>query len=161
MKNMKIIIGVGALCLTAGAFAFMQNHLGGERGLMHRGPELRGWHHGGTATSGEAASMARHFAEGFAKVVAFDTNKDGELNAGERQALVKGIGEGKVQFQGNHQPPRSVTQSTEGFANHVADMYVRLASYDSNADGAIDSAEEAALSTAIGSGELELPGSRR
>src|SRR5690349_17091464 len=101
MKNTKKIIVAGALCLTAGAFAFVQNHLTG-RGLSEHGGHLRAWHHSEPGNSGGATAVARHLAEGLSKVVEFDINKDRQLDEAERGALARAIAEGRLRFAADH-----------------------------------------------------------
>lgn len=105
----------------------------------------------------DPAALVEHLSKFFPSIAAFDTNKDGKLDATEQQALAKAIADGKLELPA-HTPPHGEKPSPEMMANHIADMYARVAAYDKNHDGQLDAAEQAALKAAIEKGEFVLHG---
>jgi hypothetical protein len=102
-----------------------------------------------------------HLTEAFAKVAPFDVNKDGQLDAAEKEGLAKAIADGTVQAPAHRTPPAGVTPSAEQILNRIARMYALVAPYDANHDGALSEPEQAALKAAIEKGELPRPGGPR
>ncbi len=102
-----------------------------------------------------------HLTEAFAKVAPFDTNKDGQLDATELEALAEAIADGTVQAPAHRTPPAGITPSAEMILNRIAGMYGLVAPYDADHDGALSEAEQSALKAAIEKGELPRPGGPR
>ena len=136
MKHIKTLAMGSVLGLAIGGFAIAQGH----RGAMQH-------HHG------DAASAAKHLSEAFAKFAPFDANKDGQLDATEKEAVAKAIADGSLKIPA-HTPPKGVKPSAERLLDHTASVYAYLASQDTNHDGALDAKERAALKSAIEKGEL-------
>ena len=143
MKNNKtLVVGVAVLGLAICGFAIAGSHHGARN-------------HGASHRPKDAAFAVQHLTEAFARFAPLDVNKDGQLDAVERKSLAKAIAEGTVQLPA-HIQPNGVTVGVE-MINHIADMYARFAAYDANHDGAFDVAEQAALKSAIETGELTCP----
>jgi hypothetical protein len=98
-----------------------------------------------------------HLSKFFPSIAAFDTNKDGKLDATEKQALAKAIADGKLELPA-HTPPHGEKPTPEMMVNHIVDMYGHVAVYDKNHDGQLDTTEQAALKAAIEKGEFSLHG---
>ena len=139
MKTIVVIAVVTLLSLVIGGFAIAESH-GGFQGH-------------GTPHGKDTDSMVKHLTEAFARVVPFDADKDGQLDATEKESLAKAIVDGTVQLPA-HTPPDGVKPSAEAMLNHIADMYAFLARIDANHDGALDATEQAALKSAVEKGEL-------
>ena len=144
MKNIKTIGIVSVLGLAICGFTFAQSRHGGLRG------------HSASHHFKDAASAVEHLTENFPKFAAFDADKDGQLDATERESLAKAIAEGTLQLPA-HTPPDGVTPGAGMMLNHIADMYAQFAAYDANHDGTLDATEQAALKNAIEKGELHGP----
>jgi hypothetical protein len=140
MKHIKRIVVVVALALAVGGFAVAQVQHGGAFGHS-------AGHHG------DPASAVKHIAEVFPKFAAFDTNKDGKIDTTEKEALAKAIVDGTLQLPA-HTPPHGVKPTAEMMLNHIAEMYAHVAPFDANHDGELDASEQAALKSAIESGEF-------
>ena len=97
--------------------------------------------------------MVEHLSEVFPQVAAFDVNKDGKLDAAEKEALGKAMADGKLQFAA-HTPPEGEKPNPEMMLNHIAEMYAQVSTYDVNKDGKLDATEQAALKRAIEKGEF-------
>jgi hypothetical protein len=136
MKHFKTIAWVSVLSLGVGGFALAQGH----RAIMQH-------------IHGDPASMVKHLAEAFPKIVPFDANKNGQLDAGEKEAVTRAIADGKLEIP-SHGPVNGVKPDAEKFVNHIAKVYAFLASRDANHDGALDATEQAAIKSAIENGEL-------
>jgi hypothetical protein len=136
MKNIKTLAVVSVLGLALGGFALAQGHRA-----------LRQHHHG------DPASAAKHFAEAFPKFTPFDANKDGQLDATEKEAVAKAITDGTLKIP-DHTPPSGVKPTAEKLLNHIAKVYAFVASHDANHDGELDATEQAASKSAIEKGEL-------
>ena len=134
MKNIKRIVVVTLLVLVAGGLAIAQAHRGA-------------WHHA------DPASMVQHFSQFFPRIAAFDINKDGKLDATEREALARAITDGTLQLPA-HTPPNGIKPTTEMMVEHIAELYAGVWNYDANHDGELDATEQAALKSAIEKGEL-------
>jgi hypothetical protein len=141
MKHIKRIAVVTVLGLAISSFALAQSH--------HDAPG-----HNAADHHKDAASAANHLSEAYAKFAPFDANKDGKLDATEKEAIAKAMTDGKLEIP-NHIPPNGVKPSAEKLLEHIADVYVFLASKDANHDGALDAKEQAAVEAAIENGELE------
>jgi hypothetical protein len=141
MKNIKTLAVVGVLGLAVCGFAIAQSRHGGAPG------------HGAVQHGTDAASAVQHLTEVFAKFAAFDVNKDGQLDATEKQSLAKALADGTLQLPA-HTPPNGVKPSAEMMLNHIGEMYAKFAPYDANHDGAFDATEQAALKSAFDKGEL-------
>ena len=141
MKNIKRLLVVAVLGLGVCGLTIAQVHRSGAMG--HDMPPLHG----------DAAAIAKHFAEVFPQIAAFDRNKDGKLDESEREALGKAIADGTLQFPG-HTPPHGAKPSPEAMLNHIAEMYGRVALYDANHDNQLDESEQAAIRGAIEQGEF-------
>src|SRR5215472_12648996 len=115
MKNIKRIVMVTVLILAVGGLAIAGVHHGA-------------WHHA------DPASMVEHFSQFFPKIAAFDTNKDGKLDATEREALAKAIADGTLQLPA-HRPPNGAKPTTEMMVEHIAEVYAGVWIYDANHDG--------------------------
>ena len=125
-------------------FAIAQGHRAGARGhsaMQHRM---------------DVDSVVEHLAEVFPRFAVFDANKDGQLDANERESLAKAMADGTVQLPA-HTPPNGVEPSSERMISHIGEMYARIARYDANHDGALDATEQAAIKKAIQNGELVWP----
>jgi len=105
----------------------------------------------------DPAALVEHLSKFFPSIAAFDTNKDGKLDATEKQALAKAMADGKLELPA-HTPPHGEKPGSEMMVNHIVDMYARVAVYDKNHDGQLDAAEQAALKAAIEKGEFSPHG---
>ena len=141
MKNIKTLalLAVGGLAVCG--FAIAQVHNGDA------------WDHGAMQHHADPASVVKHLAAAFPKFAPFDVNKDGKLDATEKESIAKAIADGTLEIPA-HTPPNGVKPSAEMMLNHIADVYAFLASKDVNHDGALDEAEQAAIKSAIERGEL-------
>jgi EF hand len=144
MKNMKSLAAAVALGLTTCALSQAQ--------IQYRDPSQQGDPHHGA----DASSMTKHIAEVFAKVSAFDANKDGQLDATEKASLAKAIADGTLQLPA-HSGPNGEKPAPEAIVDHIAEVYPQVAKLDVNHDGALDETEQAALKKAIEAGELMHP----
>ena len=108
----------------------------------------------------DPAAAVAHLTAEYSKVSAFDLNHDGQLDPAEQGKLAAAITAGTVSFgpPEGRTPPAGATPPAEEIVHHVADLYSAIAPYDTNADGTLSTAEQAALKTAIESGKLPLPG---
>jgi hypothetical protein len=140
MKQMKRIAVVAVLGLAICGFAFAQS--------QH---DAQG--HGAADHHKDAASATKHLTEAYAKIASFDANKDGKLDATEKESIAKTIADGKLEIP-DHTPPNGVKPSADKLLNHIAGVYAFLASKDANHDGTLDAKEQAAFKTAIENGEL-------
>jgi hypothetical protein len=140
MKSKTLTI-IGALGLAICGFAIAQVHRGGDSldslGQLHRNP----------------GAAVEHLSKFFPIIASFDANKDGELDAKEKEALAKAITDGTVQIPA-HTPPHGVKPSPEMMVNHISEMYAYVAVFDVNHDGQLDAKEQAALKSAIEAGEF-------
>lgn len=137
MKYVKILAGAALLGLAAGGYAV-----------------VRSIHHGFNP------GMMEHLSATYEKFAAFDQNKDGQLDAAEKDSLAKAIADGSLVLP-PHTPPEGMFPTEEERLNHMARMYGRFAAYDLNHDGVLDSSEQSGISRALESGELSLPGANR
>jgi hypothetical protein len=142
MKKMKTLAVVGALGLMVCGIAIGQVHPGG--GTLN---------HGAAEHKGDAASIVEHLAQFFPRIAAFDVNKDGKLDEGERAALAKAVADGKVELP-VHAGPQGEKSNADEMVAHVAEMYAYVARYDTNHDGELDETEKAAIIKAIENGEF-------
>ena len=140
MKNIKILALAGVLGLVVCGIALAQVHRGGT--LNH----ALAYHHG------DAASVVEHLAGVFPKVAAFDTNKDGQLDETEKEALGKALADGSLELPVH--PKEGETPTAEMMLSHVAEMYGYVARYDANHDGVLDETEQASIKRAIKNGEF-------
>jgi len=139
MKIVKTLAVVAVVGIALGGLAVAQIHRGGGgHGSMH---------------GMDSAAATQHLTEGFAKVVPFDVNKDGKLDAMEKESLGKAIADGTVQLPA-HTPPNGIMPGSEAMLDNIAAMYAFLVRLDGNHDGALDTAEQAALKSAIEKGDL-------
>jgi hypothetical protein len=136
MKHIKTLAVVSVLGLAIGGFALAQGH----RALMQH-------HHG------DPASATKHLAAAFPMFKPFDANKNGQLDATEKEAVAKALADGTLKIP-DHTPPNGTKPNAEKLLNHIAKVYAFLASQDANHDGALDAAEQAAINSAIEKGEL-------
>ena len=136
MKNIKGLIIGTILGVAVCGLAIAQVH---RTGAMD---------HSMAQYHGDAASLAKHLTEVFPQIAAFDTNKDGQLDEAEKEALGKAIADGTLQLPA-HTPPHGVKPTAEMMLNHIAEMYARVAPYDANHDGQLEESEQAALKSAI------------
>src|SRR5262245_23009453 len=97
------------------------------------------------------ASMVGHLSKVFGQFAVFDLNKDGKLDAAEKEALGKAIEDGSLTLP-PPTPRKEMFPSEEERLNHFAEMYGRFAVYDANHDGELDSTEQSAVQTAIENG---------
>src|ERR1700690_562496 len=114
MKNIKTlaVVAVGGLAICG--FAIAQGHRAGALGhsaMQHRM---------------DVDSVVEHLAEVFPRFAAFDANKDGQLDANERESLAKAVADGTVQLPA-YMPPNEVEPSSERMISHIAEMYARFA----------------------------------
>jgi hypothetical protein len=144
MKNIKTLAVVAVLGLAICGFAIAQSLHGGAEG------------HAAMQHHADPAMAAEHVSEVFAEFALFDANKDGQLDATEKESLAKAMADGTLQLPA-HTPPNGVTSGTEMMLNHVGEMYAQFAPYDANHDGALDATEQAAIKSAIEKGELACP----
>lgn len=145
MKNIKKLVIVTVLALAVCGLAFAQVH---RTGALNHNMALN---------HGDAASVVQHLAEIFPQIATFDANKDGKLDATEKEALGKAIADGTVQFPAHTAPP-GLKPTGEMMLNHIAEMYAYVARYDSNQDGELDETEQAAIKSAIEKGKFALHG---
>ena len=101
--------------------------------------------------------MVGHISKVFRQFAAFDLDKDGKLDAGEKEALAKAIEDGSLTLPAQA-PSKEMFPSDEQRLDHFAEMYAKFAVYDANHDGDLDSTEQDALRTAIENGELAFAG---
>jgi hypothetical protein len=144
MKNIYTLAIATALGLAISGFAIAQSH------------ESSAHDQGGTEHHADPAAMAKHFAEFFPKIASFDVNKDGQLDAAEKESLAKALADGTLELPA-HKPPHGDKASAEVMLNHIAEMYTQVAKYDANHDGILDATEQDAIKSAIEKGELTLP----
>jgi uncharacterized membrane protein YebE (DUF533 family) len=145
MKHIKTLAVVGVLGLAVGGgLAIAQVHRSGA------------WGHSAMQHHADPASIVEHLTEFFPKIAAFDANKDGQLDATERESLAQAIVDGTLQLPA-HAPPKGVNPSAEMMVAHIGEMYAQFAKYDANHDGTLDETEQAAIKTAIEKGELVFP----
>jgi hypothetical protein len=141
MNRIKILTMSGALGLAICGFAIAQVH------------DSHPSSNGAAQEHLDPAAVVEHLSKFFPSIASFDTNKDGKLDETEKQALAKAIADGTLQLPA-HTPPNGVKPSPEKMVNHIVDMYARVAIYDTNHDGQLDAAEQAALKAAIEKGEF-------
>jgi hypothetical protein len=144
MKNIYTLAIVTALGLAVTGFAIAQSH------------DASAHDHGATDKHADPAAVVKHLAEFFPKFASFDLNKDGKLDASEKDSIAKAIADGRLELPA-HTPPHGDKASAEMMLTHIADMYAQVAKYDANHDGALDASELLALKSAIEKGELTLP----
>jgi hypothetical protein len=142
IKNMKTLVVASALALVVCGNAIGQVHPSG--GTLN---------HGAAEHKGDAASIVEHLAQFFPRIAAFDVNKDGKLDEGEKAALAKAVADGKVELP-VHSGPQGEKPSADVLLAHVAEMYAYVARYDTNHDGELDETEKAAIIKAIENGEF-------
>lgn len=123
------------LGLTIGGYAIVQNF------------------HGTRMHGRDAGSMVGHISKVFGEFAAFDLNKDGQLEGGEKDSLAKAIENGSLILPA-HTQSKDAFSSEEGRLNHMVEMFARFAVYDANHDGSLDSNEQAAVRKAMENGEL-------
>jgi hypothetical protein len=85
------------------------------------------------------------------------------LDPTEKESLAQAIADGSLILP-PHAPGKEMFPNEGQRLDHFAEMYARLAVYDANHDGELDSGEEAAVRQAIENGELVFPrrkGARR
>ncbi|MBM3840854.1 MAG: hypothetical protein FJ398_23445 [Verrucomicrobia bacterium] len=158
MKNITTLAMAAVLGLALCSSANAQGRPGGARGQRPGNIQPPA---GAPQHPTDAAPAVGHLTEAYAKVAPFDANKDGQLDATEKEALAKAIVEGTVQAPAHRTPPAGVTLSAEQILGRIAGMYSRVAPYDANHDGVLDETEQAALKSAIENGELPRPGGPR
>jgi hypothetical protein len=146
MKNIKTLALTGALGLLVCGIAVAQ---------VHRDDTT---HHGLAQHQEDPASAVEHIAQVFPKVAAFDTNKDGKLDAAEQEALAKAISDGTLKLPA-HMGQHGGTQLADVPIAHIAEMYAYVARYDVNHDGVLDETEQAAITKAMQNGEFDPHGS--
>jgi hypothetical protein len=144
MKNIYTLAIATALGLAISGFAIAQSH------------DSSAQEQSGTEHHADPAAIAKHLAEFFPKIAAFDANKDGQLDAAERESLAKALADGTLELPA-HTPPHGDKASTEKMLAHIAEMYAQVAKYDANHDGVLDATEQEAIKSAIEKGELTLP----
>jgi hypothetical protein len=142
MKNIKTIAVVAVLGLAVSGFAIAHSWHGRGHHMLHH---LK-----------NATAAVDHLAEVFPRFASFDTNKDGQIDATEKESIAKALAEGTVQLP-THTPPNGAALTPEMILSHVPDMYARIAPYDANHNGAFEVAEQASLKTAIEKGEIHFP----
>lgn len=87
----------------------------------------------------------------------FDADKDGLLSAGELAALKSAIEKGEVKRPGDaQQQPKDATSAV----THIAEVYPKIAAFDTNKDGIFDGDERRALGQAMSDGKVEGPANR-
>lgn len=158
MKKIATLAAVAALGLTLCSSANAQGRPGGARGQRPSNAQPPA---GAPQHPADAAPAVGHLTEAFAKVAPFDANKDGQLEATEKEALAKAIANGTVQAPNHRTPPAGVEPSAEQILNRIASMYALVAPYDADHNGALSDTEQTALKSAIEKGELPRPGGPR
>jgi hypothetical protein len=115
-----------------------------------------------------ATEIAKNLSTRFEAIAAFDTDKNGKLDATEQAAVAKAIDAGTLEV-GPPRPPKgegkeAPADKPEGkrppgdkAAEHVAKLYESLATYDADKNGKLDDTEQAAVAKAIDDGTLKLP----
>jgi len=145
MKIVKVVAVVAALGLAAGGYAIVQSHHGARGHHMHH--EMNG------------AEMAGVLGKVFGQFVAFDANRDGQLDAAEKAALEKAIVDGSLVLPAPT-PQKEAFGSEEARLDHFAEMYAKFAVYDVNHDGELDATEQGAVQAAIENGALSFSGAK-
>ena len=152
MKNTKTLTVLILLGLAACSSTFAQGRPGGAR--SQRPPHAQ-------PPAGAPGAAVQHLTEAFAKVAPFDANRDGQLDAAEREALGDAIADGTVQAPAHRTPPPGATPNAEKILHRIAGMYASVAPYDANHDGTLNETEQTALKTALENGDLPRPGGPR
>lgn len=158
MKNITTLAVAAVLGLALCSSAIAQGRPGGARGQRPPNAQPPA---GAPQHPTDAAPAVGHLTEAFAKVAPFDANKDGQLDATEKESLAKAMVEGTVQAPAHRTPPAGVKPTAEMILNRIAGMYALVAPYDANHDGALNDSEKSVLKAAIESGELPRPGGPR
>src|SRR4029078_11986968 len=112
MKNIKTIAVVTVLGLAICGFAIAQTHHVKARGPAHHFKD--------------AASAVEHLTEMFPKFAQFDTNKDGQFDATEKESLGEAIAEGKLQLPAQ-MPPDVAKETPAAMQDLIAEDYVKFA----------------------------------
>lgn len=111
----------------------------------------------------DPAEMAKHLSERFATIAAYDSDKNGKLDATEQGKLATDVEAGKLELGppgggkggdkgGAHEkPPGKVV------AEHAAKIYEALVPFDTDKSGSLSETEGAAVGAAIKDGSLKLP----
>jgi hypothetical protein len=144
MKNIKTFAVAGVLGLAVCGFAIAQAHRGGV------------WAHGSIQCDAESASAVEHLTEAFAKIAAFDANKDGQLDETERESLAHALVDGTLQLP-PHKLPNGAKPGVEMMVTHIGEMYAQFAKYDANHDGVLDKTEQDTIRAAMEKGDFVCP----
>ncbi len=161
------ILGTSALLLGASLIsAFAQGRPG--PGGPPRGGKGPGGPEGGERPS--SAEIAKNLSTRYEAIAAFDTDKNGKLEAAEIEAVNKAIEDGSLEV-GPPRPPKDdkkgegkPSDKPEGkrppgdkAGEHVAKLYESLVPYDADKNAKLDETEQAAVAKAIDDGTLKLP----
>jgi hypothetical protein len=119
-----------------------------------------------------ATEIAKNLSTRYEAIAAFDTDKNGKLDATEQAAVAKAIdagtlevgpprppqdkGKGKGEGKDNDKPVGNHPPSDKA-AEHVAKLYESVAAYDTDKNAKLDATEQAAVAKAIEDGTLKLP----
>lgn len=123
-------------------------------GLGLRGLAIAQVHHGMPGHETNPASMVKHLSEAYPKIRTFDANKDGKLDATEKEALAKTIANGTLELPA-HIPPHGEKPTAEAMVNHITQVYsIIFSTYDANHDGELDATEQGAIKSAIEAGDF-------
>jgi hypothetical protein len=144
MKNLKIAAVIAVSGFAICGLAIERVHRTGALG------------HSAMQHPVEIDSMVEHLAEVFPRFAEYDANKNGQLDANEKELLARAMADGTLKLPG-HTPPNGVEPGGKGMINHIGEMFVRIARYDENHDGALDAKEQAAIKNAFQKGELVWP----
>jgi len=131
--------------------------LGPEGGMLGRpgGPG----HRGGPGVG--APQAKEHRAARYAELVAFDTDRNGQLDPAEQVAVVAALESGTLQSPGRpHGPGENRPEiPAEAMVERISGMYARLAAADGNRDGQLDATEmETVGKRQDGAGGSDRPG---
>src|SRR5437868_10542571 len=130
MRHLKVIAAVAAVGMAVAGYAVVQTHH--QMSFGHANP----------------AQMVDHLSKAFAQFATFDADKNGVLDAREKEALAKALADGSLTLPAPA-PSKEMFGSDEARLDHFAEMYAKFAAFDANHDGELDATEQAAVRTAI------------
>ncbi len=155
MKTLQKLLLAATLTTWIGATAFAQSNDANESRPPRGGP--------GDHQRPDPAAMVQNLATRYASLAAYDTNKDGQLDATEQTALTQAITDGKIELPHPPKPPGDEQGDKHGekpdaakMVGHLVSFYASIAAYDVNKDGQLDATEQAAVVKAMTDGSLKL-----
>jgi hypothetical protein len=149
MKTIKTLAVVAALGLGVCSSVSAQGGPAGGKGQRPSGTQQR---------PKDAATAVAHIAEAYPKIAPFDVNEDGLFDGDERRALGQAMRDGKVEGPPNRNPEGEQAAHPGIVIQRIAGLYGVALSFDADKDGLLDEDEQAALKSAIESGEVKRPG---